>query len=185
MDHEEFWIAALSESLSKPGFYVIVLENQKIRRRIPIIIGTLEAQAIALAMEQMQPVRPQTHDLCHALIGTLGGKLESVTIERVENGVFFAKINLLQDNSRFSLDARPSDALSLSVRADCPILVAKEVALAEAFGLDGASLAKRGSYAEYTLGELEVLLEKIILKEDYESAARLRDAIERRKNNLK
>jgi uncharacterized protein len=181
MEKRELWIVALSESISKPGHYALILEDTLSKRRIPLIIGVGEAQAIAIAMEKMQPSRPQTHDLLHQIIISLNASLTQVVINRLEKEVFYANIILKTPTENLEIDARPSDAIALAVRFGCPIYATTEVIENSAYDFDEKTRDKRGSYAEYTLAELEELLAKIIKKEDYESAVRVRDTIERRK----
>jgi uncharacterized protein len=148
---------------------------------MPLIIGPGEAQAIAGAMEKMQPLRPFTHDLMVSIMQQTGIMLTEVVLTRVENDIFYADILLLNAaGDLLRLDARPSDAIALAVRFDCPLRATTEVIEASGYFVDEKARDKKGSYAEYTLAELEELLAKIIKKEDYESAARIRDAIDRR-----
>jgi bifunctional DNase/RNase len=175
-------IIALSESLSKPGNYALILEDTVGRRRIPLIIGASEAQAIAVAMEKMQPLRPFTHDLFYQTLKQAGISLKEALITRVCDEIFYATIRLLTAaGETLTLDARPSDAIALAVRFDSPLRATAEVVDTSAYFIDDKTRDKKGSYAEYTMAELEELLAKIIKKEDYESAARVRDAIDRRK----
>ena len=173
-------IVALSESLSKPGNYALILEDTESKRRIPLIIGPAEAQAIAMSMEKMVPVRPMTHDLFYQTLSQLQTRLIEVLIDRIDDNVFFARITLSGLLGEQHLDARPSDAIALAVRAGCPVRVTSAVLETAGYLPDDKVRDKKGSYAEYTLAELDELLAKIIKKEDYESAARVRDAIERR-----
>ena len=182
MEKRELWIVALSESISKPSHYALILEDTLSKRRIPLIIGINEAQAIAIAMEKMQPSRPQTHDLFQQTILKLNAKLIEALIYRLDNEVFYAYIILQTAHETIQIDARPSDAIALAVRFGCPVFATSEVIENSAYDFDEKTRDKRGSYAEYTLEELEELLQKIIKKEDYESAVRVRDAIERRKD---
>lgn len=178
----ELSIVALSESLSKPGNYALMLEDALSKRRIPLIIGPHEAQAIAMAMEKMVPVRPMTHDLFYQTLTQLETSLINVQIDRLDgNYMFSAHLYLSGPSGPFWMDARPSDAIALAVRASCPVLVTQLILDATGYYPDDKVRDKKGSYAEYTLDELEELLAKIIKKEDYESAARVRDAIERRR----
>ncbi|AUD07535.1 hypothetical protein CWM47_28875 [Spirosoma pollinicola] len=175
-------IIALSESLSKPGNYALILEDTVGKRRIPLIIGANEAQAIAVAMEKMQPLRPFTHDLFYQTLKQVGILLKEAVITRVQDEIFYAIICLLTPAGEIlRLDARPSDAIALSVRFDCPLRANADVVDTSGYFVDDKTRDKKGSYAEYTMAELEELLAKIIKKEDYESAARVRDAIDRRK----
>lgn len=179
----ELTVAAMSASESQPGNYALILEDMESRRRIPIIIGGFEAQAIAVAMERMQPVRPLTHDLLKTTLEILGGRLKEVLIHSLLDGVFHAMLVLEKSNGEtVELDARSSDAIALAVRCDAPIFSYEHV-IDEAGILSDSLLArqKKGSLAMYSLAELEDLLQKVIDKEDYESASRIRDYIGRRK----
>lgn len=184
MNKIEVSVIALAESESKKGYYVIILEEPKSKKRIPIVIGNQEAQAIAIYMERLNPNRPLTHDLFKNVLQQLNSKVKEVQIHSIQNEIFFADIVVQSsDNQLFNIDSRPSDAIALAVRFACPIFVSEQVLETTGYEIDEKGREKKGSYAEYTLEEMEELLEKIIKKEDYESAARLRDAIERRKKN--
>ncbi len=182
---KELAIVGLSSSESKPGNYVVILEDLDQQRRIPVIIGMPEAQSIAIAMEQMQPARPLTHDLLKTVIEALGGRLKEVLIYQFLENVFYSRL-LLQgpDDKMIEIDARTSDALALAVRCQVPVYTFEQVILDA--GIRSDSVVGRqigGSYAEYSLAELEDLLEKVIAKEDYESASKIRDYIEKRRNS--
>ncbi|TDB60388.1 bifunctional nuclease family protein [Arundinibacter roseus] len=177
----ELWIVALSESQSVPNRYALILEDTVSKRRIPLIIGVAEAQAIAIPMEKMTPGRPQTHDLLATVIRQLDATVKHVVINRFEQGVFFASVFLEKSAVLMEIDARPSDAIALAVRMGCSIFAEEAIIEQSAYYFDEKTRDKKGSYAEYTLDELEELLKKIIAKEDYESAVRVREAIERRK----
>lgn len=178
----ELWIIALSESQSQAGQYALILEETVSKRRIPLIIGLTEAQAIAIAMEKMQPFRPQTHDLMASIIRQLQATVTRVVLNRIEQSVFYASVWLKTATDELEVDARPSDAIALAVRMGCPVYATSEVIEQSAYYPDDKTREKKGSYAEYTLEELEELLSKVIAKEDYESAVRIREAIARRKN---
>jgi hypothetical protein len=182
-ERRELTVAAMSASESQPGNYALILEDMENRRRMPVIIGTSEAQAIAIAIERMQPARPLTHDLLKSMLDALGARLQEVLIHSLIEGVFHATM-LLQtaDGENREIDARTSDAIALAVRCDAPIFTYEHV-IEEAGILADSILArqKKGSLAAYSLAELEELLKKVIEKEDYESATRIRDYINRRK----
>lgn len=182
-EKKELAIVALSTSESQPGNYVLILEDLEQQRRIPIIIGMPEAQSIAIAMEQMHPARPLTHDLLKNVMDALGGILKEVIIYQLADGVFHARLILLgQAGGTMEIDARTSDAIALAVRCGVPVYSFENVIL-EA-GILAETLAGHqmgGSMAKYSLAELEALLEKVIAKEDYESASKIRDYIQKRK----
>lgn len=183
-EKKELAIVALSASVSQPGNYALILEDLDQQRRIPIIIGMPEAQAIAIAMEQMHPARPLTHDLLKHTMEALGGILKEVVIHQLSEGIFHARLVLEdREGQLLEVDARASDAIALAVRCQAPVYSFENVIL-EA-GILADTVAGRqigGSLAQYSLIELQELLEKVIAKEDYESASKIRDYIERRKS---
>jgi bifunctional DNase/RNase len=181
MNHE-LSVVALSESISSSGNFVLILEDSASKQRIPLIIGRPEAQSIAAAMEKMEISRPQTHDLFATTLNLLQGELKKVIINRFENDVFYASIFVKNKTETFEIDARPSDAIALAVRLDCPIFATAEVIEQASFISEDKFRDKKGSYAEFSIEELEQLLVSILAKEDYESAVRIREVIEKRKN---
>jgi uncharacterized protein len=184
MHKVELHIVALNSSESHPGNFVVILEEADGLRKLPVIIGTFEAQSIAVALEGMQPNRPLTHDSFRTVIESLGASLKEIRISSVQNNIFHSVLVLSRPGGEPVLaDVRTSDALALAVRFGCPIFTSEEI-LSEV-GILSASeskmfTTKRGGFDEYTLEELEQLLANLLAKEDFESAARIRDAIERR-----
>ena len=184
-------IVGLSTSPSSGGAYALVLGEIEGNRRLPIIIGAFEAQAIALELENIQPPRPMTHDLLRDLFETLGSEILDVVIDELREGTFYAKVRFIHQGDENQLDARPSDAVALAVRVGAPIYVAPSV-LDEA-GIpteeEGVSpLATRSTVEEEKpakpkskLKQMEDMLEKAIGEENYERAAQLRDEIQRLK----
>lgn len=189
MDFIQVDIIGLSTSPSSGGAYALVLGEMNGNRRLPIIIGAFEAQAIALELEKIQPPRPMTHDLLRDMFDALGAEVMEVVIDELREGTFFAKIRYSHDGGEGQLDSRPSDAVALAVRCEAPIYVAPGV-LDEA-GIpteeEGvASLAQTETHEEAAepltrVEKMEQQLEKAIQDEDYEKAARLRDEIARLK----
>ncbi|MDX1546451.1 MAG: bifunctional nuclease domain-containing protein [Rhodothermales bacterium] len=194
MDLIQVDIIGLSTSPSSGGAYALVLGEIEGNRRLPIIIGAFEAQAIALELEKIQPPRPMTHDLLRDAFEAVGGEVMAVVIDELRDGTFFAKIRFRHEGEDGQLDARPSDAVALAVRVDAPIFVAPEV-LEEA-GIpteeEGVSaLTESAARAEEEpdeprapLSQMEMMkkaLEKAIREENYERAAELRDQIEQMK----
>lgn len=178
----ELGVAALSTSESHPGNFALILEDLETRRRIPIIIGASEAQSIAIVMEQMQPARPLTHDLFVSMLTALGSTVQEVLIHSLVDGIFHAQIVLKSASGELlNLDARSSDAIAIALRCNVSIYTYESV-VEEAGFLTEVFLPhqRKGSLAEYTLVELEELLAKVIEKEDYESAARIRNYIGKR-----
>jgi hypothetical protein len=184
-------ILGLSTSSSSGGAYALVLGESEGGRRLPIIIGAFEAQAIALELEKIQPPRPMTHDLLRDLFEQVGGEVVSVVISELRDGTFYAKVKFVHQGDERELDSRPSDAVAIAVRTDAPIYVAASV-LAEA-GLpgdeeNGLQLGRASEEVEEESAEpvtplekMQSLLDKAIAEENYEKAAQLRDEIQRLK----
>jgi uncharacterized protein len=178
----EIQIVALSTSESSPGNFSLVLESVEEKKKMVIIIGAFEAQAIAIYLERMQLPRPLTHDVFKTAIIELGATLKEIIIHNVVEGVYQAWLILTDlNNQEKKVDARASDALALAVRFDCPMytygFVLEESGFMES--KNKPSLLK-GSLSEYSLEELRSLLNDLLSKEDYESATRVRDMIKRR-----
>jgi bifunctional DNase/RNase len=193
MDFTRVDIIGLSTSPSSGGAYALVLGEVEGNRRLPIIIGAFEAQAIALELEKIQPPRPMTHDLLRDTFEELEVEVTEVVIDELREGTFFAKIRYRHDGDEHQLDSRPSDAVALAVRVDAPIFVAPMV-LDEA-GIVAedesgiSSITQQAEEASASEPEEEVSggtelerkqqqLEKAVEEEDYERAAELRDEIE-------
>ena len=192
MDYIQVDIIGLSTSPSSGGAYALVLGEVGGNRRLPIIIGAFEAQAIALELEKIQPPRPMTHDLLRSLFDTLGAEVTDVVIDDLREGTFFAKVRYVFEDEEATLDARPSDAVALAVRTDAPLFVASSVLDeagipadddADAVEADTESdpFESAASSAMSRLDRMESQLEKAIADEDYEKAAKLRDDIARMK----
>ena len=184
MDEIELTLIAISASESQKGNFVVVFEERGSFRRLPIVVGNYEAQAIAIALERMTPNRPLTHDLFHETIIRLGATLKRVVINRVEDNMFFAQLMLDLNGKEVKIDARTSDAVALAVRSGCQIFSTSDVMTKASIVLDDPSDAftnKRGSLEDYSLEELEIILQKLLRKEDYRSAVRVRNAIKRKK----
>jgi bifunctional DNase/RNase len=185
-------IADIKPSGSAQGAYALVLNELDGSRKLPIVIGGSEAQAIAIELENMTPSRPLTHDLFKSFAHAFGIQVEEVIIYNLIEGIFFAKVITVQDGKRAEIDSRTSDAVALAVRFKCPIYCYD-------FILDTAGVNEQEIREEYienddlleeedepsrstmSVDELEQELERAIEKEDYERASELRDEIDRRK----
>ncbi len=192
MEKKELEIVALSHSMSQSQNYAVILGEKEGTRRLPIIIGAFEAQAIAVAMEGMTPNRPLTHDLFKNALETFGITLREVVINNLLDGIFYALLVCEHEGVTYEIDSRTSDALALAVRFDCPIytyefiLESAGVELEEAEQQGKPAVRKRGprrsrSLSDLSLEELNERLQAVLEKEDYEEAARIRDEINRRK----
>lgn len=197
MDFIQVDIIGLSTSPSSGGAYALVLGEVEGNRRLPIIIGAFEAQAIALELEKIQPPRPMTHDLLRDTFDMLGAEVMDVVVDELREGTFYAKVRFVHDGEEGQLDARPSDAVALAVRVDAPIYVAPSVLNeagiptedegVSALGTTPSAAAAAGEEEEERdlplspLERMEEQLSEAIEEEDYERAAHLRDEIARLK----
>lgn len=192
MDYVQVDIIGLSTSPSSGGAYALVLGEIEGNRRLPIIIGAFEAQAIALELEKIQPPRPMTHDLLRDLFESVGAEVIDVVIDELREGTFFAKVRYIHEGEEDQLDARPSDAVALAVRVEAPIYVAPSVLEEAGIPSDEEGITETEEEFEEEeetvpvspLERLEEQLSKAIQEEDYEKAAQLRDDIQRHKNDL-
>ena len=185
-------ILGLSTSPSSGGAYALILNEIEGNRRLPIIIGTFEAQAIALELEHIKPPRPMTHDLLKNVIQTFGADINQIYINDLSEGTFFAQIIYNSNGEQMQQDARPSDAIALAVRFDAPIFVDSSV-LDEAGIISEEQSDEEGTTSKAVTGQTEppaemTKLEKLqselqtaIDTENYEKAARLRDEIQKLK----
>lgn len=181
-------ILGLSTSPSSGGAYALILSEVDGNRRLPIIIGTFEAQAIALELESIKPPRPMTHDLLKNLVLSYNSNVEMIVINDLNEGTFFAKIHCKRDDDVFELDARPSDAIALAIRFAAPIFVSAEVLDEAGIKTDDTKSEKVndevGNEGEKELSQLELLeneLSTAIDTENYEKAAKIRDQIKKLK----
>lgn len=193
MNKIECEILGLSSSPSTGGAYAILLKELEGHRRLPIIIGAFEAQAIALEMEGIKPPRPLTHDLLKQITDNLGATVNEVIIDELRENTFYAKIIMEVSGLTQEVDARPSDAIALAVRAEAPIFVAATVMDAAAFvpteedeieeinpGISNDSRkSKKPVSKETKLAAMHDKLREAIEKEEYERAAIIRDDIKR------
>jgi bifunctional DNase/RNase len=188
----ELDIVALSHSVTQSHNYAVVLGEQDGSRRLPIVIGSFEAQAIAVAMERMTPNRPLTHDLFKNALETFNVDLKEVIINNLLDGVFYARLICLKDGQKVEIDSRTSDALALAVRFNCPIYTYEFILDAAGVVLEEQEESKPRkrkqpatekvgtSLSTYSVDELNQMLGEVLEKEDYEQAAKIRDEIKRR-----
>ncbi|MEL6356050.1 MAG: bifunctional nuclease family protein [Bacteroidota bacterium] len=182
-ERQELTVVGLSHSSSMAGCFVLVLEALNTQQRLPIIIGEAEAQAIAITMEGMQSPQPITHDLLKNIIDELGAKLKEVVIYEMQQDVFHTQLIVqTREKEQLVIPARCSDAVALAVRAQTPIYSFDSIlSLATIDRSFTPEKVKRGSLQAYSVQELQEILERLLTKEDYKSAARIRDLIEKRK----
>ena len=202
----ELDIVALSHSVTQSHNYAVVLGEQDGSRRLPIVIGGFEAQAIAVAMERMTPNRPLTHDLFKSALETFEVDLKEIVINNLLDGIFYARLVCEINGKSVEIDSRTSDALAMAVRFECPIytyefiLDAAGVILedneenesTEAMAASSGSkpkpkkkkkAKKEGTLSQYSDDDLNQMLDDVLADEDYERAAEIRDEIKRRSVN--
>jgi len=190
----ELYIVTLTHSVTQSSNYAVVMGEVDGNRRLPIVIGGFEAQAIAVAMEGMVPSRPLTHDLLKNTLDTFEIEVTEILINNLVEGVFHARIVCMQHGREFEIDSRTSDAIAMAVRYGCPIytydfiLDAAGVRIedplpgeAEEVKEEQKPKRRRRGYGEYSLDDLTAMLEKVLGEEDYEKAVKIRDEINRRK----
>lgn len=190
-------VLGISYSQTQSGAYALVLSEEDGKRRIPIIIGGFEAQAIAIQLEGLTPPRPLTHDLFVSFAKSFGVELNSVQIYKLEEGVFFSKLQCNDGKKEIFIDARTSDAIALALRFNCPIYTSNDILDKAGIVLDmdegdepqseekelpkSKPTSKESNiYSGMSLSELNAALNEAILNEDYEKASRIRDEIKNR-----
>jgi len=195
----ELEIVALSHSITQTHSYAVVLGEVNGLRRLPIVIGGFEAQAIAVALEKMQPSRPLTHDLMKNFMNAFNIELHEVVISDLQEGISYSKLICSSDNDTIEIDSRTSDALALAVRFGCPVYTYEHIL--ESAGIlmeDTGASGKKKKTATVTsteehsgggkddlkslsLEELNTLLNEVLEQEDYIRAIAIRDEINSRK----
>lgn len=196
MDRIRLEIKGMSYSQSQSGAYALILGEAEGNRRLPIIIGGFEAQAIAIELEKMKPSRPLTHDLFKNFAVTFNITIKEVVINKFSEGVFFAQLICLDNQNReVEIDSRTSDAIALALRFRAPIFTYETIMKAAGIVLDEEDIEddeemvdeiedeeidEGNEYGQYTLPELEELMSKAIHREEYERASIIRDEITRR-----
>jgi bifunctional DNase/RNase len=190
MDKIKLEIVGLSYSQTQSGAYALVLSEVGGKRRLPIIIGGFEAQAIAIELEKMTPTRPLTHDLFKSFAVSFGITVKEVVIYNLQEGIFYAKLVCEKDGQLSDIDARTSDAIALGVRFKSPIytfesILASAGILSDEFMDEDDEVEEEtemgeSEFATSTVEELEEQLTQAIDNEDYELASKIRDEISKR-----
>jgi len=191
MDKVELKFLRITYSHTHAGAYALILAETYGDRRLPIIIGGVEAQAIAIQVENIKPARPLTHDLFKHVADTLGFNLKEVIISDLVEGIFHAKLVVEQNANEVEIDARSSDAIALALRFDCPIFTYERILSTAGLKVeegeedDEKSTEPRKGKEKRTLGnatieDLRGMLEEALDNEDYERASALRDEIKKR-----
>lgn len=198
MKKVELDIIALSHSVTQSHSFSVVLGEVGGTKRLNIIIGGFEAQAIAVALDDMKPTRPLTHDLMKAICDKYSIELEHIYIAKLIDGVFYSYLVCKRGEETIEIDSRTSDALALAVRFDCPIYVEEKVLMEAGVEADPSEESPQtttetknktesdfpenmGDFTKLTAPELQTHLKAALDSEDYELAARIRDELNHRK----
>lgn len=195
----ELEIVALSHSITQTHSYAVVLGEVNGLRRLPIVIGGFEAQAIAVALEKMHPSRPLTHDLMKNFMNAFTIDLQEIVICDLQEGIFYSKLICVSEHDTVEIDSRTSDALALAVRFGCPIYTYENILESAGILMEDPSGKKKtpreavaaeasaGSSSGHedlkgmSLDELHTLLNEVLEQEDYIRAIAIRDEINSRK----
>lgn len=197
MEKIKLEIVGLSYSQTQSGAYALVLSEVGGNRRLPIIIGGFEAQAIAIELEKMVPTRPLTHDLFKNFADTFDIKVTEVVIYKLAEGIFYSKLVCTQHGQSFEIDARTSDAIAIGVRFDCPVYTFESILSSAGILLDQTMDEEDDILAQAleeddtpedalksaSMEELEKQLNQAIDNEDYELASKIRDEMNKRQSN--
>jgi uncharacterized protein len=194
-------ILGLSSSQSQSGSFALVLGEEKGNRRLPIIIGMFEAQAIAIEIEKIVPNRPMTHDLFKSFANSFKFTIKEIVISDLKEGVFYAKIVCTDGTRTVEIDARPSDAIAIGIRFTVPIFTYEAILSEAGIVLSEANededipskaepskniissskpASSSSSLKDFSFDKLKELLNEALEKEDYEKAAKIRDELNKR-----
>jgi bifunctional DNase/RNase len=185
-------ILGLSYSQTQTGAYALVLAEENGERRIPIIIGGVEAQSIAIKLEGLTPPRPLTHDLFMNFAKAFNIEIVEVIIYKLEEGIFYSELVCKRETETLHIDSRTSDAVALALRFNCPIYTYDEIMDKagivldfegddESFDLENEEPKKMTrEFADKTIEELKRMLDEAVKREDYERASQIRDEIKAR-----
>lgn len=187
-------IAGLSYSQTRTGAYALILEEEDGKRRLPVIIGTSEAQSIAIQLEGLKPYRPLTHDLFVSMSSSFNIEVTEVNIVKLEEGIFYSEIICKREQAKIKIDSRTSDAIAIALRFKAPIFVKDSIMMKAGMLFDedsgkfvdnmkdSKSEDREIKYIDMSDDELNKLMEESINNEDYETASLIRDELNRRKD---
>jgi hypothetical protein len=191
----ELEIVALSHSITQTHSYAVVLGEVNGLRRLPIVIGGFEAQAIAVALERMQPSRPLTHDLLKNFMNAFNVDLQEIVISDLQEGIFYSKLVCINEHDTIEIDSRTSDALALAVRFGCPVYTYDHILESAGILMEDTGSTKKKSSSSVaaaepgsrddlsglSIEELNNLLNEVLEQEDYIRAISIRDELNKRK----
>jgi len=191
-------VMGISYSQTQSGAYALILIEENGERRIPIIIGGFEAQAIVIKLENLDPPRPLTHDLFRKFAEEFNISVNEVMIYKLEEGVFFSQLVCSNGEKEYSIDSRTSDAVAIALRFGCPIFISEEILekagitinptdaeVSASNEVDSLFEKESSKYESYSDEELFKMIDDAVKTEDYERAAKVRDEIEKRKKKKK
>ncbi len=200
MDKVKLNVLGISYSQTQTGAYALVLAEETGNRRIPIIVGGFEAQAIAIQLEGLKPARPLTHDLFFNFANTFGIRLLEINIHKLEEGVFYSQLTCFDGKSTVEIDSRTSDAIALALRFKCPIFTSEDILTKAGIIIDfeqdtenspsenqeiemeeNRSNSDLENLSSLSAEELKNFLEEAVKAENYERASKIRDELNRRK----
>jgi len=184
-------IAGLSYSQTRHGAYALILEEEDGNRRLPVIIGTSEAQSIAIQLEGLKPFRPLTHDLFVSMANSFHIEVIEVNIVKLEEGIFYSEIICKKEHAKIKIDSRTSDAIAIALRFHAPIYVKESIIDKAGMMIDDDEKqktepdkdksAEKKDYKDLSDKELNKMMQKAINNEDYETASKIRDELNKRK----
>ncbi|MFC2097822.1 bifunctional nuclease domain-containing protein [Bacteroidota bacterium] len=190
-------ILGLSYSQTQTGAYALILTEENGKRRIPIIIGGVEAQSIAIFLEELSPPRPLTHDLFLSFAKAFEISLKEVNIFKLEEGIFYSELICTDGKKTLKIDSRTSDAVALALRFKCPIYTTEEIISRAGIQIEieesgkkekpvkkqaitKTKITSKSDYSRMSMGELNEQLNRAVENENYEKASVIRDEIKRR-----
>ncbi len=191
----ELDVVALTHSVTSSHNYAVILGEVDGDRKLPVVIGGFEAQAIAVAMEKMIPNRPLTHDLFKNTLDAFGIELREVIINNLLDGIFYAQLICWDGSQEVIIDSRTSDSIAMAVRFNCPIFTMENIMEEAGMLLDpdeekkiamdrtAKKVKKVKAFSDHSIEELNEMLNKVLAEEDYEQAAKIRDEINKRAEN--
>jgi uncharacterized protein len=186
-------IIGMSYSQSQSGAYALILGEKEGKRRLPIIIGGFEAQSIAIELEKIKTPRPLTHDLFKTFAESFNIGLSEVVINKFSEGIFYAILICSDGTREVEIDSRTSDAIALALRFNCPVYTYESIMVAAGILMEedqetskpdepsGELSSEETSFTEYSVEELEQMLQSAVENEEYEKASGIRDELKKRK----
>lgn len=174
-------VVGITYSQIERGVYAIILQQENTNRRLPIVIGTSEAQSIECKLQNIKTPRPLTHDLMISCLRNYGVEITEIYIRRFPNGVFTADLKLSSDEKTIIMDSRSSDAIALALRSDAPIYTSQEVMDEAGFDVKDTNKKQEKapvSYSEMSIDELNKMLQIAVENEQYEEASRIKKEID-------